>query len=443
MSSRSLLRMVLAGGTALALLLATPAMAEFVGHGGPVKGLEVAGDGSAMVSASFDYSIIRWSLQTGAALDVLYGHQAAVNAVAILPDGSGFLSAGDDGVVLRWGMGAAEPQATLAGHTARIADLALSPDGRIAASAGWDRTVRLWDVAAGRPLHVLEGHTGNANGVAFTPDGRHLVSAGGDGTLRVWRVADGVQTAQLGGGPQALNGLAVLPDGRTVLAAAAGGQVRRWDLPSGREGAPLEATGKGPLLALALSADGTLAAASGLDGSASVWRVADGALLHRFGGDRGPIWSLAFTPDGGTLLAGGNDRMIRQWNLDTGLEVDAPTAVRLVPPDAHADAEDMGAKVWRRCVACHTLTADGGNRAGPTLHNIFGRTMGTLPGYPYSEALRKGGIVWTPETVSQLFDLGPDKVTPGTKMPIQTIPNPVERAALMEFLQREAMGPPP
>ena len=79
-----------------------------------------------------------------------------------------------------------------------------------------------------------------------------------------------------------------------------------------------------------------------------------------------------------------------------------------------------GAEVFRACVACHTLTPDEGNRAGPTLAGIFGRRIATLPGYNFSEALKKLDIVWTPETVSKLFEVGPMAYTPGTKMPEQT-----------------------
>ncbi|RWJ12705.1 MAG: hypothetical protein EOR26_33125, partial [Mesorhizobium sp.] len=55
----------------------------------------------------------------------------------------------------------------------------------------------------------------------------------------------------------------------------------------------------------------------------------------------------------------------------------------------------------------------------------------------YSPAFRKMDIVWTPETVSALFELGPNAYTPGTKMPEQTISNAEDRAALIRFLQAE------
>ena len=81
------------------------------------------------------------------------------------------------------------------------------------------------------------------------------------------------------------------------------------------------------------------------------------------------------------------------------------------------------------------MSEDAGNRAGPTLHGIFGRRIGTAEGYNYSEALKGMDIVWTPETVSELFDVGPNHYTPGTKMPEQRITDPADRAALMEFLE--------
>jgi cytochrome c len=45
-------------------------------------------------------------------------------------------------------------------------------------------------------------------------------------------------------------------------------------------------------------------------------------------------------------------------------------------------------------------------------------------------------IVWTPETVSKMFEVGPTTYTPGTKMPEQTIGSAEDRQALVEFLEK-------
>ena len=73
--------------------------------------------------------------------------------------------------------------------------------------------------------------------------------------------------------------------------------------------------------------------------------------------------------------------------------------------------------------------------AGPHLHQLFGRRMGSVPGYAYSERLAQGDIIWTPETVADLFTRGPDVVTPGTRMPVQRVGNAEEMAALIRFLE--------
>ena len=48
--------------------------------------------------------------------------------------------------------------------------------------------------------------------------------------------------------------------------------------------------------------------------------------------------------------------------------------------------------------------------------------------------------MWSAETVSRLFDDGPDVVTPGTKMPVQRLKSVERRDALVRYL-KEATRP--
>jgi cytochrome c len=127
--------------------------------------------------------------------------------------------------------------------------------------------------------------------------------------------------------------------------------------------------------------------------------------------------------------------VIRRWDTATGEPMDG-LAVGGIDDPLAAYNGDPGAEVFRACVACHALQPDQGNRAGPTLAGIFGRRIATLPGYNFSAALKKLDIVWTPETVSKLFEVGPTAYTPGTKMPEQRIGSAADRAALVDFLNK-------
>jgi cytochrome c len=229
-----------------------------------------------------------------------------------------------------------------------------------------------------------------------------------------------------------LNALAI--DGRgTIWVAGADGHLRAFDA----AGEPLAeiAAAEVPLVSLALAPDSGRLAAGATDGLVSILDLDGPALTAAIPTGDAPAWSLAFDVVTCALMAGGPDNVVRGWDATTG----APLGSR---PVAMTDTlgESRGADVFRACAACHTLTPDDGHRAGPTLHGLFGRRIATADGFEYSEALRSMDIVWTPETVSKLFDLGPAAHTPGTRMPEQRIPNSGDRDALIDFLRERTGG---
>ncbi len=418
----------IAVGAALLLgTLAGQATAQLRGHGGPVRALAVSPDGLRAVSGSFDQSSILWSVDDGVALGVLRFHDGAVSAVAFLPDGD-FLSGGEDGRIALWRAGEAAPIRQFAEHSGPVAAIAVSPDGRDLASASWDGTARIRSLAGGGQ-RVLEGHGGNVNAVAFLPDGRP-VTAGSDLTLRIW-------PKEAGGAPvivtlpSTLNAVATAPDGEIATAGADG--IVRLLKADGTLRAAIELP-RGPVIALASSPDGSRIAAATVVGTVAVIDRAEARILFHLVGPGLPVWSLAYRPDGREILTGGSDRLVRRWNAMSGEPIGPVSLER--PKDMLAGfTGSRGAEVFQACAACHTLTPDDGNRAGPTLHGVFGRRIATAPGYPFTEALKKLDIVWSSDTISKLFEIGPARYTPGTKMPEQIVSNERDRAALVEFLR--------
>ena len=425
-SARMMLRRIVF--IAVFALAFSAAHAQLRGHGGPVRAVAVSADGTEALSGSFDTSAIRWSLTRNSAEQVLRAHDDAVNAVALLRDGRG-VTAGADGRIAIWSVGKQQPDTVLEGHTAPIVALAVSPDGAWLASAAWDNTVRLWPLTGGA-ARVLEGHNQNVNGVAFSADGKSVVSAAYDLTLRIWPLDGSAPTIVTL--PAPLAAVAVAPDGE-IAAAGANGMVYFLDA-AGQVKGELQASPT-PVIALAISGDGAFVAAAGIRGSVAVIERKARKLARTLVGPGLPVWSVAFLPDSRTMLTGGADRMVRRWDAATGDHIGA-VALALPEDPLAAYAGDPGAEVFRACVACHTLSRDEDNRAGPTLAGIFGRRIASLPGYNFSEALRKLDIVWTPETVAKLFEIGPAAYTPGTKMPEQRIGAEQGRKALTDFLMK-------
>ena len=420
--------------TIAALLLVLPvgvtaASAQLRGHGGPVRALAISADGQRAISGSFDSTAIRWSLTRNAAEQVLRFHADAVNAVVWLGDGRA-ATAGADGRIAIWTSGKTEPDAVLEGHTSPIVALAVSPDGATLASASWDHTVRLWPLAGGAP-RVLDEHTQNVNGLAFAADGRTLISVSYDQSVRIWPLS-GSQTPTVVAMPTPLNAVAAGSDGEIAVGGADG---RVYFLTAAGARAGEIVAGPRPVISIAISPDGAQVAAASIGGSVAVIDRKARNLARTLVGPGMPVWSVAFLPDSPNLLTGGADNIIRRWNAATGEPVD-PLLLETAGDPLAAYAGDRGAEVFRACVACHTLGSEQANRAGPTLAGIFGRRIATAPGYNFSEALKRLDIVWTPETVSKLFEVGPQAYTPGTKMPEQRIGSEQDRAALVQFLER-------
>jgi cytochrome c len=404
------------------------AQAQLTGHGGPVRAIAISTDGERALSGSFDTSAIRWSLATESAEQVLRFHSDAVNAVVFLQDGR-MATAGADARIAIWTAGQQQPDEVFEGHRAPIASLAVSPDGSMLASASWDDTVRLWQLGSGTK-RVLEGHSQHVNGVAFMPDGKSLISVGYDLTLRIWPLPDGPPHVITLTSPP--NAVAIALDGE-IATGGADGQVRFLTL-EGKETGEVQA-GPAPIVAQAISPDGRWIAAASIGGVVAIIDRKARSVARTLVASGSPVWSVAFLPDSATLLTGSADGTIRRWNAQTGDPIGS--SLKGTPADPLAVyAGDHGAEIFRACVACHTLSEQETPRAGPTLAGLYGRRIASLPGYRFSDALKGMNIVWTPETVAKLFEVGPNAYTPGTKMPEQRIGSPEDRKALTDFLAR-------
>lgn len=406
------------------LLFVSPTLAQdFTGHGGPVGALDVAGD--RLISGSFDTRAILWDLGSSSARNVTRFHDGNVTAVSFLPDG-GFVTAGQDGRIAIWQPDGRAPDMVTPPGVAAIASLAVSPDGMRVAAGLWDGQVQVLERETGL-LQSHQAHRERVTGLAFFQSG-DLVSVGGDLRLVRWGAAFTPQaSADL---PDLPNGLAISEERVAVIFAE--GALRLFSPEA--ELLPERFLTDRPLVSV--SAHGGDLAAAAIDGT--VWLLRSSDLFQRavFQAAEGPVWALAL--DESQVFTAGAEATIRRWSLADGSPVgDAPEAVA---PDYRDDSR--GFEVWQACAVCHSLQPGDHARAGPSLHGIFGQPIASQPGYDYSEALRDLDLIWTPQTVAELFEYGPEAYTPGSRMPEQLIANPTDREALVAFMARAIAATP-
>ena len=423
---------------------------NLLGHGGPVKAVQLNFTRDRVLSGSFDYTMMYWDLSGAVPKQTMRfdDHDGAVNAVLFLPDGRHALSAGDDGIVRQWELESGRLVRRFEGHTAKIVGLAVSADGRIAASAGWDRTVRIWHLDRGDAGPVLKGHSGQVNAVVIVEmaaregselSGLTVFSASTDGTIRAWSGEDGRFIRVLyrhGWGINVMRALTTSLNSATEPQLFFGSLNGQAGVVDPRSGEPVKMLKEheGPVLSLALLEKPGLAATGGGDGRIRVWRADDWKLLEEHQNPYGPIWAMDFSRDGREIYYGGLDDFVIRWQVRPRKPFES--IISKFPRRFQVDSlASLGERQFaRKCSVCHTLQPDGKNRAGPTLYKLFGRRAGTLPGYPYSNALKHADIVWNAKTIAELFTLGPEHYTPGTKMPLQKIADTEKREALIAFL---------
>src|SRR6185312_6064516 len=115
----------------------------------------------------------------------------------------------------------------------------------------------------------------------------------------------------------------------------------------------------------------------------------------------------------------------------------AVAALALAASVIGAQAQDIaaGEQSFKKCFPCHSIGEGAKNKVGPELNGLDGRHSGTAPGYAYSEANKKSGIVWDEATFKEYINDPRGKI-PGTKMIFSGIKKETEVANLWAFLKQ-------
>lgn len=111
----------------------------------------------------------------------------------------------------------------------------------------------------------------------------------------------------------------------------------------------------------------------------------------------------------------------------------ADAQVASAPVELRAGDAELGKKLTKQCVACHTFEQGGANKVGPNLWGVAGANIAMHDGFKYSDALATHGGQWTDENLDH-WVTNPKDFAKGTKMSFAGIKDPQQRLDLIAYL---------
>lgn len=239
-------------------------------------------------------------------------------------------------------------------HAAPILSVAISPTGRQALSGSEDGTVRVFDLETGDEVQKLIGHSGPVTSVHYVSGGRSAITGSQDSSIRKWNVEDsGKQISSQAFG--SVRCLAPFADGET--------RVVGWLGPNLYVG-PFNGSGareccnypSSTPTCLQLARDGRTCAVGYWDHSIIVWNInGDGTKLCDLKGHTGPVLALAISPDGTRVISASADATLKLWDIVAKQEIATLTGhasyvscVAILPDGRHAvsGGSDRTIRVW-------------------------------------------------------------------------------------------------
>ncbi|MCB1094284.1 MAG: protein kinase [Verrucomicrobiae bacterium] len=347
---------------------------ELKGHEGMVADAEFSGDGSRILTYSFDsqthlphlnpngetvltdsshaygdQSARLWDPATGANLQT-FTTATQMTSAKLSPDGKWIATTDWDGMVTIYEAATGTKKGFYQAYTGAIGGLDFSPDSQslVTSSEGQSYDMEMTPMGSGgsstsshepflahvlevpgaRPVASLPNQARNGLGTLpivsriassrstarFSPDGTRIVTTGERQENNcLWNARTGKLIERLKGHSHSAYMAAFSPDSRRIATAGADNVAILWDAQSGERLNVLKGH-EGPVLWVEFSPDSRLAVTASADGTARVWSVGRGICISVLRGHTKKVYRARFSPDGLRVATASEDGTACIWD---------------------------------------------------------------------------------------------------------------------------------
>ncbi len=286
------------------------------GHSKGVRSVSWSPDSQKIVSASGDRTLIIWNIQSNKVLHP-HEHESFVRHISWSPDGNYVVSASDDKTLKIWNVKTGLVERILKGHIAEVNGATWSPDGQRICSASKDKTIKVWDAKKGQLLWSRKGHKDVVSSVAWSPDGNQIISASFDRILKIWDAKTGQELHHLKGHQDGITCVSWSPNGDWIVSVTTGKYMNLWDARSGRKSKGLDG-GLTNMTSVAWANDSERIVVTSTDKTLMIiGRTGKEALLSLTGHQSG-VRAASWSPNGRQIVSASTDKTLKIWETDTG-----------------------------------------------------------------------------------------------------------------------------
>lgn len=303
---------------------------------------EFSHDGTKLVTASRDHSVIIYDTATFSVIHKLMEHDEGIAHASWSPDDTKLLTCSQDKKARLWSVETGRCLLPLIHHHQPVTAAVWAPDGQSFVTASLDNSSQLchWSLR-GQALYMWPcGY--RVQDVAITPNGRRLIAADVDSRLHVYNfhTHDEEYCLSLSSKPTSIS---VSSDSRHMLVNLSEGQIQLLDIETTEIIRRFRGHKQGTFIIRSIfgGAAENFVVSGSEDSSIYIWHKENGSLVETLDGHiRGCVNAVSWNPANPSMFASaGDDYLVRIWTpFGDSINVSASSKSRLIPSSSNGFA---------------------------------------------------------------------------------------------------------